>query len=170
MVHNVSYIPQLDSVVSTSNSTTTPLAISGVFTGTGEDVSDFATISLMVKSDVDGVCQIQFSNDNTNWDISISYTISAGVAFDVVRVVTGKYYRVVYTNGLTIQIYLRLQTIPHKEKAVPPIAQNAISAVSTTNSTNSVLLASASFTGTSEQVSTYSSKLLQCIAIKQVRV
>lgn len=153
----MSYIPQLDSVVSTNNSTTTPLGVSGVFTGTAEDVSDFSTITLYVKSDQAGTCQIQFSNDATNWDISTSYSISAGVAFDVIRIVSGKYYRVVYTNGLTLQTYLRLQTIPHKEKAVPPIPENAISAVSTTNSTNVILLASASFTGTSEDVSTYSS-------------
>ena len=149
--------PRADQTVSTVNSTTTPLAASTTFTGTSEDVSSYASISIICKSDVAGTLTLQFSNDGTNWDVVNTYIVSGGTGLDFVKVVTAKYYRVTYINGATPQTYFRLQSIAHVSKSVPPIAQNAISAVSTTNSTNSVLLASASFTGTSEDVSTYSS-------------
>ena len=59
------------SLISTNNSTTTPLAANGVFTGTSEDVSNYAEVRVSVKADqnsaIDGL-SIQFSKDGTNWD------------------------------------------------------------------------------------------------------
>jgi hypothetical protein len=149
--------PRIDSQVSTSNSTSTPLLASATFTGTGEVVTDFSTISFIMKSDVSGTLLFQFSSDNVNWDISTTYSLSAGVGQSNIIAIPAKYFRIVYTNGASNQTYFRLQVVQHKEKAVPPIAQNAISAVSTLNSTSTPLIASAAFTGTGEVVNDYSS-------------
>lgn len=100
--------------VSSFNSSTTPLGISGVFTGTAEDVSEFATVSIAIFSDVASVVNglsIQFSVDGTNWDHTDGYTIMAatGKTFTIGRV--ARYFRIVYTNGTTAQNTFRLQTI-----------------------------------------------------------
>lgn len=100
--------------VSTSNSSATPLAISGVFTGTGEDLTQYGFINISVISNVASAVNglsIQQSSDNTNWDLQDNYSIpaSTGKTFSVPR--QARYVRVVYTNGGTIQASFRLQTI-----------------------------------------------------------
>jgi len=47
----MTYMP-IGGKVSTSNSSTATLAGDAVFTGTGEDVSNFASVSILYKSDV----------------------------------------------------------------------------------------------------------------------
>lgn len=100
--------------VSTVNSTAAVLAAAGVFTGTSEDVTHFPYISIAVFADqasaTDGL-QIQQSSNGTNWDNVDSFTIpaSSGKTFTFGRV--GRYLRVVYTNGGTLQGAFRLQTL-----------------------------------------------------------
>lgn len=109
-------------VISTVNSSTTPLAANGVFTGTSEDVSAYADIRVTVFSDVasatDGL-SMQQSQDGTNWDQTDLYTIAAstGKAFDVP--VYAKFFRIVYTNGNTIQAAFRLQAVFHISRTKP---------------------------------------------------
>ena len=51
----------LKGVLSTSNSSTATLAGGAVFTGIGEDVSEFSSVSVLYKSDVaEGSFQITF--------------------------------------------------------------------------------------------------------------
>jgi len=114
--------------ISTLNSSTTILDPGGtnVFTGTGEDVSTYAAIAITVSSDVDSGTdglQFQFSTDNTNWDDSNDFNLDVSVS-DTRRFqfpVTAKYFRIVYTNGSTIQTYFRLQTIFHTTNILPTI-------------------------------------------------
>lgn len=100
--------------VSTNNSTSTPLAISGVFTGTSEDITQYGFITVSVISNVasaiDGL-SVQQSSDGTNWDISDNYSIPAatGKTFSIPRV--GKFFRIIYTNGGTLQTSFRLQVM-----------------------------------------------------------
>lgn len=100
--------------ISLLNSTTATLTSGSVFTGTSEDVSNFSEIRISViashASATDGL-SIQQSSDNTNWDITDTYTIPAttGKTFAVPR--QARYFRVVYTNGGTGQSSFRLQTI-----------------------------------------------------------
>lgn len=99
--------------VSTANSTTTPLAGGAVFTGTAEDVTNFGVIQIMVTSSHDSATDglaIEFSVDGTNWDSIDSYTIPANTPKVYSFQPCAKYYRIVYTNGSTLQTFFRLQT------------------------------------------------------------
>jgi len=102
--------------ISTVNSSDTPLTSGSTFTGTGEDVSTFASIKVNSFSDVasatDGL-QLQFSSDNTNWDISYDFTTVAGQGFVAEIGPEAKYFRIVYVNGGTNQADFRLQVIYH---------------------------------------------------------
>jgi hypothetical protein len=104
------------SAISTNNSTTSVLAGGAAFTGTADEVTQYASVTVAViashASATDGL-QLQQSSDNSNWDIVDSYTVPAttGKTFGVQ--VTARYFRVVYTNGATLQTSFRLQTILH---------------------------------------------------------
>lgn len=110
----------LNGTVSTNNSTTTPLAGNAAFTGTSEDVLNYNEIRITViashASANDGL-SIQQSSDNTNWDITDTYTIPATTSktYSVPR--QARYFRVVYTNGVTLQTSLRIQTVLNRQGA-----------------------------------------------------
>lgn len=105
------------SVVSTSNSSTATLLAAAAFTGTGEEVKDYATIVVSVISNVasasDGL-SVQQSSDNTNWDITDVYTIAAATGKTFSFNPAARYFRIVYTNGGTNQASFRLQTVFHR--------------------------------------------------------
>lgn len=104
----------LNGTVSTNNSTTSVLSANAVFTGTWEDVMNYNEICISViashVSATDGL-SIQQSSDGTNVDLTDTYTIPAATAktYSVPR--QARYFRVVYTNGATLQTSFRLQTI-----------------------------------------------------------
>ena len=105
-------------IVSTLNSTSTPLTGSGTFTGTAEDVSGYAQINYLIYSDQSGTFSPQFSSNGTNWDDTVeSYPIVAGQVFAITDNIEGRYFRVVYTNGSTGQSTFRLQSV-YKSTAV----------------------------------------------------
>lgn len=109
-------ISEVSSVISTTNSTTAVLGSGGIYTGTGEDVSDYKTIGILVKashaSATNGMT-FQFSPDGTNWDKVHSFTLPAVTATFYNIPVEAEYFRIVYTNSANIQTYFRLQTIYH---------------------------------------------------------
>lgn len=107
-------------VVSANNSSTAVLAGGAVFTGTSDDCLLYNEIRISVfashASATDGL-SIQQSSDNTNWDITDTYTIAAttGKTYSVPR--QARYIRVVYTNGATLQTSFRLSTILNRANA-----------------------------------------------------
>jgi hypothetical protein len=106
-----------NAVISTVNSSTATLGIGAVFTGTSEDITEYADIRVYVFADqasaTDGL-SIQQSSNGTNWDVTDVYTIpaSTGKTFSVPA--SAKFYRVVYTNGGVANTAFRLQTIFRK--------------------------------------------------------
>lgn len=104
----------LNGVISTNNSTSSVLSGGAAFTGTSEDVLNYNEIRISViashASATDGL-SIQQSSDNSNWDVTDTYTIPAATSktYSVPR--QARYFRVVYTNGATLQTSFRLQTI-----------------------------------------------------------
>jgi hypothetical protein len=115
----MTFIPNVSGIVSTINSSSTPLGSGGVFTGTAEIVTKYATVDLSIDSNVGSAAcgvQIQFSSDGTNWDIKNSYTYYSTNTFSVSIMVQAKYMRVVYTNTTAVQSSFRLQTILHISK------------------------------------------------------
>lgn len=104
----------MNGTVSSNNSTTVALAGGATFTGTSDDAINYNEIRISViashASATDGL-SLQQSSDNTNWDITDTYTIPAatGKTYSVPR--QARYFRLVYTNGATLQTSFRLQTI-----------------------------------------------------------
>lgn len=149
--------------ISSLNSSSTPLGISGVFTGTAEDVSEFATVSIAAFSNVasatDGL-SIQFSTDGTNWDHTDIYTLPAntGKTYTIGRV--ARYFRIVYTNGGTGQTSFRLQTILNDDYPKPSShrIQDTINNDDDAELVKSVLTGKSN--GTFENVKTASGRLL----------
>lgn len=122
----MAYFPERLELISTNNSTTSLLGAGGVFTGTADDVSPYAMMTIFVASDVDSAekgLSLEFSTDGTNWDRKKTVTVSnadgASVASGGVHTlaVISQYFRVVYTNGSSPQASFRLQTIYHTHKS-----------------------------------------------------
>ena len=111
-VHTPHHIAESSNTISTDNSTTTLLNAAAAFTGTAEDVSKFDSIVVAAKTDQNGTIEVEFSNDGTNWDSTLTRyyrtdQIEAPHRFTITR----KYARVVFTNtSASNQTYLRLQT------------------------------------------------------------
>lgn len=117
----MTYISSIRGVVSTTNSSSSTLTASSTFTGTSEDVSHYANISIMVYSDVNSAAiglSMQFSTDDANWDNKINHTFLGGFVETFNVPVKAQYFRIVYTNGGTGQSSFRLQTIYHSAKNV----------------------------------------------------
>lgn len=96
---------------STLNSTSTLLNSGVTFTGTSEDVSKYNSIVLASKTDQDGSLFIDFSNDGTNWDSTLTFLTTASTNEVHRLTITRKYIRVRFTNtSASNQTYLRLQT------------------------------------------------------------
>jgi len=94
------------------NSSVAALGISAVFTGTSVDVSEYIAVQLQVFSDEDSATlgvSVETSVDGTNWDHSHDYDYVAGGESHYDFALPAKYYRVVYTNGVTGQGVFRLQ-------------------------------------------------------------
>jgi len=119
--------------VSAVNSTTTPLGISAVFTGTGVDVLGYSAVTVSVYANeisATSGLRLEFSSDDTNWDVSHPYDYPGAFQFNVGETthpakvtvpVEARYFRVKYTNGTTGQGTFRLSTILHRG-SVPPMA------------------------------------------------
>ena len=106
--------------VDSANSSTTTLAASGSFTGTGTSGLGYASLSVMVvpigATAPPGTLIIEQSSDNSNWDIQDTYSVPGGTAspaaeYDVMVNLRAQFYRIVYNNGATAQTAFRLQTI-----------------------------------------------------------
>ena len=110
-------VEEIQNKISDNNSTTDVLSGDAIFTGDGDDVENFANVTIQLDSShdsaIDGMT-FQFSIDNTNWDdvCNFTYTASEG-ARRFQFPVTAKYFRIVYTNGSTLQTHFRVQTILH---------------------------------------------------------
>jgi hypothetical protein len=104
----------LPNKVSTVNSSTATLGSGASFTGTGEDLSNYQGVAVSVIADeasaADGL-KIEFSSDNTNWDLSHTFTVAADVARHYTFAVEAKWFRVRYINGGVSQSAFRLQSI-----------------------------------------------------------
>ena len=99
-------------IVSSANSTSTPLNAGLTWTGSAEDVSKYPSVVVSCKTDQDGSLTIQFSTDGTNWDSVLTYTVTANLN-EVHRIsVSKKYVRATFTNTSAVnQTFLRLQVI-----------------------------------------------------------
>ena len=73
---------KLESNVSPPNSSTTPLQANASFVGTSEDVSGFQAITMTCLTNVSCTVFMEFSQDNSNWDISDQFDVAANTRED----------------------------------------------------------------------------------------
>ena len=101
-------------VVSLSNSTLTPLAAGETFTGSWEDVSNYASIEVRATSDVAAQLFADFSIDREIVDsqVPLSDGTSGAMGFKGL-VPSAAFFRLRVVNGPVDQASLRVQTIHH---------------------------------------------------------
>jgi hypothetical protein len=121
----MTYIPVATATVSNVNSTTTALGAGATFTGTSEDVSQFASLSVALyvqPLNATGNVFVQFSNTASfpvilsNTETAVTSTIAGGFTLDVIT--AAQYFRVVYINDSTPQTSLTVQSIFHPQARI----------------------------------------------------
>jgi len=96
------------------NSTSTPLGISGVYSGTAVEITNESVICVSVFADEDSAASglnIQQSIDGVNWDHGDTFTIGGGVSENYTINPHAQWYKIDYTNGTTAQSAFRMQAI-----------------------------------------------------------
>lgn len=107
-------VEQSTSLYVASNSTTTPLGVSGVFTGAWTDASNYSAIQIGIYTDQNSATlgiEIQFSYNGVIVDHKHQYTYessSDGVGYTFQP--EFKYFRLVYTNGTVAQTTVNIYT------------------------------------------------------------
>ena len=109
-------------LISTKNSTNTPLLAAGVFQGPIEDITKYNALSIIVTSDTAGTLNMQFSADGVNIDRVKSVKVNGNTTHTLA--IISKFFSVQYVNGNVNQGYLRLQTIYH-EKTIKMLTSTA---------------------------------------------
>lgn len=112
-------------VADTLNSTNVALGIAGIFSGTAFDTLNYPTAVIIVKSDVVSAASglsFQWSANGLDWDVQSNTNLLANVGRGFHISHRGRYFRVVYTNGGTVQAYFRL-TVIHRASTVGLISR-----------------------------------------------
>lgn len=104
-----SYLYTAVGLVDSTNSTTTPLTGSNVYTGSWIDCTQYKTMSVIISTDQSGTLDIELSSDGTNVDKTEQTAITSPGGDDLVTIIS-QYMRVKYTNGGVDQGHFRLQT------------------------------------------------------------
>lgn len=103
--------------MSTGNSTSTPLASGATFTGTSENITDYAETSInlyALPAGATGTLYFEYSPDNVNWDVSVPLVVSAPSSTPPIPLRTVlPFFRVRYVNDLVVQTAFRLTTVYH---------------------------------------------------------
>lgn len=140
-------------VIDLDNSTNSPLAAFGVFTGNWRDVTGYSSISVSCKSDVasqfSGI-KIVWSTDGINVDLAPQrFTFDPlSISQDGFRAhatVSAKYFRVEYENWFTAQTSFTLTTL--FRKGTPTATVRSIDPVNTFTTNLDVLTAQAILSG-----------------------
>ena len=123
----MTYTPVITANVSVLNSTTTILTAGQTFTGTPEDVSQYASLSVsfyVQQTNATGNIFVQFSNVSTNagW-IPISNTVTAvnstnASGFTLDTTMMCQYFRILYVNDSVAQTSFMIQSIYHPQARV----------------------------------------------------
>ena len=104
------------SIVSTANSSTASLGSNAAFTGTFEEVKDYAIVAVFVRADqasaTDGL-EIQWSTNGSTTDDTDTYTIGPNNGRFFTFGPEARYFRIKYTNGSVAQTSFKLQIIYH---------------------------------------------------------
>lgn len=113
-IGNVGVVSVSGGVISTANSTTATLGANAQFIGGSEDVHHYEAVEVSIyslhASQTTGGVELQWSTDNSNWDIKEVWTYAASGNFSICTRPKGQWFRLVYQNGGTAQTVFRVQT------------------------------------------------------------
>lgn len=102
----------IKNVVSTNNSTTTPLNSGNSFTGTWEEAYIYNSLEVALITDQASTLQVQFSPDATNIDTTLTYSVEANLNEVHRLTITRRYFRIIITNtSASNQTFLRCQVM-----------------------------------------------------------
>ncbi len=107
----------LEGTVSSGNSSTTPLGVGATYTGTFDDVTNYAFMTISVFSDqasATGGLTFQFSSDGVNVDVSESSDVTASSGRGFAITPRSRFFRIVYVNGAVAQTAFRLSVVYHR--------------------------------------------------------
>ncbi len=103
----------MSKIISNGNSTSATLGVSGIFTGTIEDVSKYISILITINSNVssssNGI-QVWFGATTSSLKLKAQYTYNANENMSMPLKVTDRFFRIIYNNGTTLQTTFTLQT------------------------------------------------------------
>lgn len=112
----------MSAIIDTGNSTTTPLGISGTYTGTWIEVTGYAALSVNViagqSSAINGA-EMQFSSNGVDIDNRDIFSLGGGSGRVFFSPIRARYFRFVLLNGTITQGFLRVQTLLHFHPALP---------------------------------------------------
>lgn len=133
---------------STTNGSTTPLSASGTFTGTAVEVTLYKCVMVTCYTDQDGILEIQFGPDGTNWDSRETFVVRARTPLDRTVRKKGRYCRVKYANGPADQAVFRLCTVVETNTPFTsdPIHTRPAAAISDTMGRQKVVQSETQFT------------------------
>lgn len=100
--------------VCAENTSSTPLGISGTFTGDWQDTLDFGMVVIGIKTDKNSATnglKVEWSSDGVTADQDDMFTIMANQGKVFTFGPANRYVRVIYTNGTQAQTSFKLQTI-----------------------------------------------------------
>jgi hypothetical protein len=116
------------SIIDSGNSTTTPLGIDGVYTGTAFDCEGYSSITNTIYADEDSATdgmQYQFCSDDSFGANTDTHSFTLDFSDSPVRrfqfSVTARYFRIKYTNGGTAQGAFDVQNIAHRTNVLTSI-------------------------------------------------
>lgn len=120
----MAYLPQLNAIVDSTNSTDLALTASSTFTGQAVDVTEYTSVTIMIKTDTQAKFTLQWSSDGVNWDLSETKFFIPSVPDQLGSTYETKasWFRLVIENPTTTdQTYLRAQTIlnTYKQQSEP---------------------------------------------------
>lgn len=98
---------------SLENSTTATLAANLQFTGVWKNVTAFKSVNIYHLSNQNSApsgLKLQFSNDGSNIDFSFDIGVGSNSNKYFKLPIYGKFFRVIYVNGITAQTQFRLNT------------------------------------------------------------
>lgn len=116
------------SVIDANNTTTTPLGIDEVYTGTATDCTGYSNITNTIYADKDSAAsgmQFQFCSDSSFGANTDTHSFTLDFSESPVRrfqfPVTARYFRIKYTNGGTGQGAFNIQNILHRGNVLTSI-------------------------------------------------
>ena len=106
-------------VVSTGNSTTTPLTGSATWTGTWEEITQYASITVLAAADVAGTLYYDFSSDGSTNDRAVQLSDGTSGSLGIHGLIpVAKYGRARVVNGGSAQSSMTVQTVYSKSGKV----------------------------------------------------